>query len=210
MIVHSIPSSLVSLEKSLDEDSKANKRYDNLVLGKLISAGRYSVYQANPKSSEKTYALKIFPYDKGNISLDFLNEVRFMNLKHKNIIPMLHADPEFQLSPESPKVSTILLEYAVFGDFLTLLTSNKIPFEDKLARTYFHQLIEGLEYLHSQGIAHLDIKPENLLLGNDFELKIADFDLSYKIGDAGLRGKGSKSYMAPEVELSICKKPSSS
>lgn len=43
---------------------------------------------------------------------------------------------------------------------------------------YFLQLIDGLEYLHSKGIVHKDIKPGNLLLSLDGTLKISDFGVA--------------------------------
>lgn len=60
-------------------------------------------------------------------------------------------------------------------------------------------MINGLEYIHSNQISHLDLKTSNLLLGDNYKLKIADFDLSYKEGDMMVNGRGSQDYRAPEV-----------
>lgn len=51
-------------------------------------------------------------------------------------------------------------------------------FPEWQAHYYFTQLIDGMDYLHSQGIIHKDIKPANLLLTVDQVLKIADLGVS--------------------------------
>jgi serine/threonine protein kinase len=51
-------------------------------------------------------------------------------------------------------------------------------FDESIARTYFHQLIAGVECAHRAGVAHRDLKPENLLLDANFVLKLADFGFS--------------------------------
>lgn len=51
-------------------------------------------------------------------------------------------------------------------------------FPQHQAHDYFTQLMDGLEYLHSQGVVHKDIKPGNLLLTLDHTLKISDFGVA--------------------------------
>jgi len=101
-------------------------------------------------------------------------------------------------------ISYILMELAPFGDFFDMIMTHQIPFNEKLARTYFHQLIEGLEYLHSQGVAHLDLKLENLLVGENFQLKIADFDNACINGQSFTTARGTAFYRAPELISGTC------
>ncbi|KAI9437875.1 hypothetical protein F5148DRAFT_1021303 [Russula earlei] len=63
-------------------------------------------------------------------------------------------------------------------------------------------LIEGLAYLHRHYIAHRDIKPHNLLVDRDFDLKIIDFDIAMQVKDENEEVDdqcGTKHWMAPEI-----------
>ncbi|RZJ37213.1 MAG: hypothetical protein EOO18_06165 [Chryseobacterium sp.] len=60
------------------------------------------------------------------------------------------------------------------------VTKKGLLSHEMIIRTYFHQLIEGIEYIHSQGVAHLDLKLENIMLGDSFELKIIDLQFVAK------------------------------
>mmetsp|Transcript_15068 Transcript_15068/g.12783 ORF Transcript_15068/g.12783 Transcript_15068/m.12783 type:complete len:89 (-) Transcript_15068:754-1020(-) len=72
--------------------------------------------------------------------------------------------------------------------------------DETLVRTYFHQLVNAVEHIHSKGYAHLDIKTENLLLGKDYALKVSDFDLCREAEiPLGFRGYGTKNFRAPEL-----------
>jgi len=161
------------------------------------------------RSTQIMFALKIFPYQAGKISSFYLNEIRFSKLLHPNIVSMFyHDDKRETIQNGYPiKISYILMEFAPFGDFLDLITNSQVIFDSLLLRTYFHQLIDGIEYLHSQSIAHIDIKPDNLLLDEKFQLKVADFDLSFVKGDKNLIKKGTKFYRAPEVLNETCDDP---
>lgn len=153
--------------------------------------------------------MKVFQWENGAQSPSYRKEVRFGVMNHPNIISISYfQDKErFTYNHQHTTVSYALMEYAKYGDFLTASTKSMIPFHDKLLRTYFHQLIDGLEYLHSKGAAHLDIKPENLLIGDDYKLKIADFDLSYMQQDGQVCTRGTQNFRAPELFNFNCKDP---
>mmetsp|Transcript_21670 Transcript_21670/g.30366 ORF Transcript_21670/g.30366 Transcript_21670/m.30366 type:complete len:346 (-) Transcript_21670:283-1320(-) len=73
-------------------------------------------------------------------------------------------------------------------------------FSEDVARTYFHQLVEGLDACHSAGVVHRDLKPDNLLLDTNFMLKIADFGFAVMPGENDMHTcVGTEKYMAPEV-----------
>ncbi|GFN92749.1 calcium/calmodulin-dependent protein kinase kinase 1 [Plakobranchus ocellatus] len=76
------------------------------------------------------------------------------------------------------------------------------PFTEEQSRSYFVDIILGIEYLHYQKIIHRDVKPSNLLLADDGHIKIADFGVSNEFsgGDASLTNTaGTPAFMAPET-----------
>lgn len=78
---------------------------------------------------------------------------------------------------------------------------------EEQCRLYFRDMILGIEYLHSQGVIHRDIKADNLLLDDDDVLKIADFGVSELFNeqegenDIVTKTAGSPAYMAPELAI---------
>ena len=82
------------------------------------------------------------------------------------------------------------------------------PFSEPLCRYYFKQLIKGIHYLHQKGFAHRDLKPQNILLDENYNLKIIDFgficSLQGKEGTGFNKSRvGTPGYMAPEL---LCNK----
>jgi serine/threonine protein kinase len=59
--------------------------------------------------------------------------------------------------------------------------------------------IDGLAYIHSQGIVHCDIKPENIVVDSSKTAKICDFGFAVKCGERASKGLGSQAYMALEL-----------
>jgi len=71
------------------------------------------------------------------------------------------------------------MEYAPFSHFFDLIIERKVQLSEEVVRTYFIQLLDALEFLHKNNMAHLDLKLENLMIGKEYMLKLIDFDLSY-------------------------------
>lgn len=68
----------------------------------------------------------------------------------------------------------MVTELCKYGELFHLIRYTG-PFNEKLAWYYVKQILEGLVYLHSQDVSHLDLKSENVFLHEDLSLKIGDF-----------------------------------
>jgi len=98
-------------------------------------------------------------------------------------------------------VILIVLELATGGELFEFLSYTGF-FDESIARTYFHQLMTGVEFCHAKGVVHRDLKPENLLLDDQFTLKLADFGFSNVLCAAHklmFTECGTPGYMAPEM-----------
>merc|ERR1719419_521245 len=98
----------------------------------------------------------------------------------------------------------MVLELATKGELFDFFMHTG-KFEAPLARWFFKQLIDGIEYCHSQKIAHRDLKPENLLMGDGFLVKLVDFGFArFWVDEKGKDVKmktalGTPGYAAPEI-----------
>lgn len=97
----------------------------------------------------------------------------------------------------------IVMEYCKNGTLKSLIDSpTQSITENKRLKSYFYQLCQGVKFLHKYNILHRDIKPDNILLTDDFKtLKIVDFGLAKLIVDNQLNQTvcGSPLYMSPEL-----------
>eukprot|EP00826_Nyctotherus_ovalis_P029763 TRINITY_DN2360_c0_g3_i2.p1 TRINITY_DN2360_c0_g3~~TRINITY_DN2360_c0_g3_i2.p1 ORF type:complete len:539 (-),score=158.89 TRINITY_DN2360_c0_g3_i2:393-2009(-) len=97
-----------------------------------------------------------------------------------------------------------VLDYCCFGD-LSMQIFRKQIFSENEARFYIAELILAVEYLHSLNFVYRDLKPDNILLGEDGHIKLSDFGLAKQISQkAKYTDKsfcGSLSYLSPEMLL---------
>jgi len=186
------------MSSSLSDNSTSS----SFQLEQTFTSNKSTIYLIHNHTDSKKYILKTITHQDHFSHLAFLREKYFhSSLQHENIIQYI---PENLFNFSIPNHDFISMEYACFGDFFNLVTDYNLS-DEKLVRTFFHQMIKGLQYLHSHGIAHLDLKLENFLLGQDFLLKIADFDLSQKFEEAELLSKGTANYRSTEVKSGHCR-----
>lgn len=201
--------------RKLNKGSNQVRMINDWVLGDTLGMGGYSKVKlgVHCKTGQKC-ALKIMLADEtGKISdskkKQLVRELNVMKkVKHENVIQLIEFDENAEY-PESDgrktKCIVTVLEFASGGELFDFLmfTGN---FDEYASRSYFHQMIDGLEAMHKLGIAHRDLKPENLLLDENYVLKIADFGFATSFIDeqSGKSHKmktacGTKGYLAPEL-----------
>ncbi|XP_059663162.1 probable serine/threonine-protein kinase At1g54610 isoform X2 [Cornus florida] len=141
-----------------------------------IGQGTYSsVYKARDLTQKKVVALKRVRFD----NLD-PESVKFMareilllrRLDHPNIIKL-----EGLVTSRTSCSLYLVFEY-MEHDLTGLTSLPGIKFTEPQIKCYMQQLLSGLDYCHSHGILHRDIKGSNLLIDNHGILKIADFGLA--------------------------------
>lgn len=114
-------------------------------------------------------------------------------LNHQNVLKMYE-------SFETNKYLMIVSEFIPGGDLLNFVRK-RTKLNEPTAKYLFKQLLEGLKYIHSQGIIHRDVKLDNILLDANSIIKLCDFGVSklIKQGDTMTEQCGTPAYIAPEI-----------
>lgn len=141
--------------------------------------------------NQQFYVLKSFPSEKEFL---FNNEVKVSSrLNHPNILSIRDSG----IQQEGNFIVTDFMANGSLSSFI-----EKQPnLSEILLRSIFHYLVAGVEHMHQNGCAHLDLKPDNIVIGDDYQPKIFDFDLSHCAGDQYLSG-GTRNFRAPELMIS--------
>lgn len=178
-----------------------SKTLDNkYMLGDEIGKGAYGrVYKGLDLENGDFVAIKQVSLE--NIAQEDLNIIMqeidlLKNLNHKNIVKYLG-------SLKTKSHLHIILEYVENGSLANIIKPNKFgPFPESLVAVYIAQVLEGLVYLHEQGVIHRDIKGANILTTKEGLVKLADFGVATKLNEADVNTHsvvGTPYWMAPEV-----------
>lgn len=168
-----------------------------------IGKGSYSTVHSgiNTITNEKVAIKKIYL---NNLSKDELTMID----QEIEVVKLLINKPHDSIVKYHEVIQTKLYIYIIMeacncGTLSSLLVK---PFKTRYIKYYFNQLVNGIKHLHSLGIVHGDIKPDNILLTNYYKnIKICDFGFS-TINESSKNNNtkkiivcGSPIYMAPEL-----------
>ena len=167
-----------------------------------------TVYKAKDSLSGKYYAIKLFK----NPSKIFFREVLFNQriLKSKDnshfFVKYISSSLNGSLDVDGFKETKcyILYELAPKGDLFKYIDCYGNGFNEKYSKIISYKILKALQALHKLKICHRDIKADNILLDEKYNIKIADFGLSgFTYGNNGKilqkERVGTEQYMAPEV-----------
>ncbi|XP_054820382.1 CBL-interacting serine/threonine-protein kinase 4-like [Prosopis cineraria] len=175
------------------------------ILGKyqlirLLGRGSFAkVYQARSLIDGSIVAVKIIDKSKTDASMEprIVREVDAMR--------RLHDHPHILKIHEVLATKTkiyLIVEFAAGGELFSKI-SRKGRMTEPVARRYFQQLVSALCFCHKNGVAHRDVKPQNLLLDHEGNLKVSDFGLSAlpeQLKNGLLQTAcGTPAYTAPEI-----------
>lgn len=174
------------------------------ILGRGISS---TVRQAvmKSKSAETTVAVKLFK-KRPKAEIAYKVESKALNMiEHKHVVRKLDGGKcgnKFGEEKLHSGAGHYLILPLARTDMLSVVMKNG-ALSEALARTLFHQIIDGLEACHLAGVAHRDIKLENLLVDMEYCIRISDFGFAStsKEKDAfSMTSRvGTVGYMAPEI-----------
>lgn len=160
----------VSIKHDFDDRLKLTIPLERLVIDdNVCGKGAYgSVRKCT--YDDQTYALKDLSVYYAVNPIPCMREVVIhKSVQHENIIEM------FRVVTDDDKFVGILLSYAANNSLSIFLASYQYQIKNQTKYKLISQCLNGLDYLHANGIIHRDIKSENLLVTASYDLKIADF-----------------------------------
>jgi len=176
------------------------KTIGKYTLTRLIGqGGMASVYEAKHDMLGTRVAIKILnPILSSNLQVKerFINEAKIMaSLEHPNITKVIDFD-------EQSEQLSIVMEY-LNGEDLNAKIKTNGPLPTEVIIDIFSQTLAAFQYAHEHGIVHRDVKPSNIFILTNGQVKILDFGIAKLFGQGMEMTQtgtqiGTPSYMSPE------------
>eukprot|EP00826_Nyctotherus_ovalis_P008582 TRINITY_DN1222_c0_g1_i3.p1 TRINITY_DN1222_c0_g1~~TRINITY_DN1222_c0_g1_i3.p1 ORF type:complete len:455 (+),score=95.33 TRINITY_DN1222_c0_g1_i3:178-1542(+) len=196
-------------------EKTSTRRISDYELGPMLGKGSFGRVRVARKVGEpdKVYALKYMkvgqPHSKANLVRSLQQEALLQKIYHPNILRIYEVNFEGVYEKNVGEVKKMPVVYAVLqlarnGDLFDFVTSTG-GLSEEVARFYFKQILNVLESLHSTGVAHRDVKPENVLLDGNYNSLLTDFGLSKGLSEIGFATSdpghrvGTERCMSPEL-----------
>jgi len=129
------------------------------------------------------------------------NELNALALNHENVTKIKHVIEETDKDEQNNAI--IVMEYVGQNNLQALIEKNDLT--NTVIKSFLVQIAKGLNYCHNHLVAHLDLKPSNVLVTSTGQCKLADFGCSKKfktqneIHDIDSSCPGTPGYQAPEL-----------
>jgi len=183
-----------------------NQQITKYVIGKTLGKGSYAIVKlCTDKLSNENYAVKI--YNKSELKDKVRkrcvnNEIETLKrISHENIIKLIEVIElkEYILLVQELFQGILLSQYYKKNWKSEDLSKEK----EKAYKIILKQIFNAVNYLHSNNIAHLDIKLDNILINKKLEIRIIDFGFAIYDPNKSLNNffGGTPNYMSPEIVL---------
>lgn len=191
---------LAKINKELKQEEALKE--GNFTAISIIGKGTFGiVYRAKKEQSDDILAIKRVFQDKRyhNRELEMLKEI-----KHPNIINLKHYFYTKGEKNEEEIYLNVVTDYLpqTLSRILSINYQSRKQLDAFIAKIYAYQMLLSIKYLHSIGITHRDIKPQNILVDQKTnKIKLCDFGSAKKLikGQKSLAYICSRYYRAPEL-----------
>jgi len=183
-------------------------------LGEVLGAGGFSwVVEGHRHKDKLDVAMKfIHVADKNKSMAEFAHQKKLVrnelnllkSVKHKNVIKLLAYQKVNYTTPNQTIVPTycFVMEKCSRFDLFDYMYWTGV-FSEQLACTIFKQIVAGVLHMHKAGFIHRDLKAQNVVFTDDFQVKIIDFGWSKELKGKAMytTNVGTSGYQAPEILL---------
>ncbi|XP_035300485.1 myosin light chain kinase, smooth muscle isoform X6 [Cricetulus griseus] len=180
---------------TVNTEQKVSDVYD---IEERLGSGKFGqVFRLVEKKTGKPWAGKFFKAYSAKEKENIRQEISIMNcLHHPKLVQCVDAFEE--------KANIVMvLEIVSGGELFERIIDEDFELTERECIKYMRQISEGVEYIHKQGIVHLDLKPENIMCVNKTgtRIKLIDFGLARRLENAGSLKVlfGTPEFVAPEV-----------